>query len=258
MSSLATFQEKFANALMSTDTVKLPGIPETEALMTEKFSIYRNNVWHSLSSALMGICPVSVRLVGEDFFRVMATQYAKSHLPASGLLIGYGDQLADFVRDFPAAATVPYLGDVIALEFARHRAYHAINQQPLALESLASIPPEAMGNLCFQLSQSATFCTSDYDVYGLWLAHQSDNIDQALSEVTIDQPSCFTVFRTGFEIHVLPLSAAQHALLHHMSLGKTLEDILMVIAAAFPEADAQLLLTQVLSTGCLVDASLSE
>lgn len=258
MSALGTFQEKFADALMATDAVELPGIPETEALVTEKFSIYRNNVWHSLSSALMGICPVSVRLVGEDFFRAMATQYAKSHLPVSGLLIGYGDQLADFVRGFPAAATVPYLVDVVALEFARHRAYHAANQQVLALESLAEIPPEAMGNLCFQLSHSATLCASDYDVYSLWLAHQSDDVDQALSEILIDQPSYFIVFRTGFEIQVLPLSAAQHALLHHMSLGKTLEEILMAMATTFPEADAQLLLTQVLSMGCLVGASLNE
>lgn len=258
MSSLAVFQEKFADALMATDAVRLPGVPETEALLTAKFSIYRNNVWYSLSSALMGICPVSVRLVGEDFFRAMATEYAKSHLPVSGLLIGYGDQLAGYVRGFPAAATVPYLGDVIALEFARHHAYHAVNQQPLALESLADIPSEAMGDLCFQLSQSATLYASDYNVRDLWLAHQGDDIDQALSKVLIDQSSYFIVFRTGFEIQVLSLSAAQHALLHHMLAGETLEEILVAMATDFPEADAQLLLTQVLSMGCLVGANLSK
>lgn len=253
MSTLATFQANFSKALLSTDQVQFPGMPE-DALLTEKFSIYRNNVWHSLSSALMAILPVSVQLVGEDFFRAMATQYAKAHLPTSGTLIGYGEHFADFVRESTAAQSVPYLGDVMAIEFARHHAYHAANQPTLALDALATVAPESMGALQFLLSESVTLLSSDYNAYGLWHAHQSEEVEQLLAALDVHQPSHVIVYRVDFDISVLPVSAAQFAMLSDIASGSTLNALLHNAGERFPDEDAQQLLTNILTSACLTNA----
>jgi hypothetical protein len=102
-----------------------------------RFGVYRNNVYASLIEVLTGRFPVVARLVGDEFFRAMARVYVEREPPRSAVLLRYGVGFPEFVADFGPAASVTYLADAAALEWAWHAAYHAPDVTPLPLSELA-------------------------------------------------------------------------------------------------------------------------
>lgn len=55
-----------------------------------RFAVYRNNVVVSLIDALAATFPVTLELVGEEFFRAMAGVFVRAVPPTSALLAEYG------------------------------------------------------------------------------------------------------------------------------------------------------------------------
>jgi len=104
----------------------------------QRFAVYRNNVIVSLVDALADSYPVVQALVGEDFFRAMAAEFARGNPPRSPVLAWYGAGFADFVADFPPAAGLPYLADVARLEWLRVEAWHAADADPLPLAEVGA------------------------------------------------------------------------------------------------------------------------
>jgi hypothetical protein len=140
MTSLGPLQKAFAIALLDRAREVPPGIRGPGGSpATRRFNVYRNNVFVSLTEALATRFPVCLALVGEEFFRAMARLYIELSPPRSPLLMTYGDDFADFIGTFPPAAPVPYLCDIARLEAARTRAYHAVDEEPLSVEELASL-----------------------------------------------------------------------------------------------------------------------
>ena len=130
--------------------------------------VYRNNVFESLVGALKAVYPVVERLVGTGFFAYAADGYIRHHPPASGNLHDFGDSFAGFLAGFEPARALAYLPDVARLEWAWHRAFHAADRAPLALERLAAVPPERYGQVRFRLHPSAQFIASDYPLLRIW------------------------------------------------------------------------------------------
>lgn len=121
MPSLAESQAAFAQALGEPALPAPADIqrPEPGAMQTRRFDVYRNNVAVALSDALRDIYPAVQALVGEEFFQACARVYVEHAQPASPLMHLYGAEFGAFLDDFPPAQSVPYLGDVARLEFAR-------------------------------------------------------------------------------------------------------------------------------------------
>jgi len=138
MSRFAELQRAFAGAVLDPGAaVPAPVSRRVGGVPARRFGVYRNNVYASLIDVLAGRFPVIVRLVGEEFFRVMARAYIEQEPPRSAVLIRYGASFPAFVASFPPAASVPYLADTAALEWAWHLAYHAADAAPLPLAELA-------------------------------------------------------------------------------------------------------------------------
>src|SRR5262245_12312033 len=118
-----SLQNAFAAAL--TD----PAAPTPAGLTTargapdpKRFAVYRNNVIAGLGKALESRFPVTVSLVGEEFFRGMARAFIETNRPRSPVIAEYGDELPGFIEGFAAAASVPYLADLARLEALWSRA----------------------------------------------------------------------------------------------------------------------------------------
>ena len=115
---LDRFQAEFAAALQTRRT------PAERGLV-----VYRNNVYAGLADTLGEAYPAVRRLVGEDFFRALASIYLDRHLPDSASLTLFGARFPDFIETFPPARSVPYLGDVARLERAWLEAFHAAQKE---------------------------------------------------------------------------------------------------------------------------------
>lgn len=200
-------QQLFSSALLA------PGQPVPAGLATwngsdpgARFAVYRNNVIVSLTDALADTFPVSLELVGEEFFRAMAGLFVRATPPSSPILALYGESFPAFIDRFPPAATVPYLSDVARLEMARLQAMHSPDAKPLA----ASVLTDALGHadtlpyLRMMLHPSLRLVPSRYPVVSIWAAHQGLG-DLARIDLTV--PETALVVRPQLEVQVLDIDS---------------------------------------------------
>jgi hypothetical protein len=113
----------------------------------QRMSIYRDTSIATLVNALRLTFPAVRRIVGEEFFEGAGRAYIGQELPRSAWLDEYGGGFVAFIAEFPPAASVPYLSDVAALEWAVSRALHAPEATAVDPRRLAAISPSRSGSL---------------------------------------------------------------------------------------------------------------
>lgn len=141
-----------------------------------RFAGYRNNVVHSLVAVLGDTFPVVRQLVGEDLFGAMARLFVAEHPPTSPLMHRYGGGFPDWVADFEPATDLPYLSDLVRLEWARLRAFHAADADPIDAQVLVAVlqAPDRLAVPSLILHPSLAVVQSPHPVVSLWSAHQLD------------------------------------------------------------------------------------
>ncbi|MCT4333749.1 putative DNA-binding domain-containing protein [Paracoccus sp. YLB-12] len=137
-------------------------VPDEAAI---RFAVYRNNVAHSLREALARRYPVIRRLVGAEFFAAMAGEFVAAHPPATPVLQEWGDAFAGFLAGFPPVATLPYLGDVARIEWARGLSYHAADAMPMPPRRLTETAP-------LRLHPSLQLLRLTHPAFDIWQANQ--------------------------------------------------------------------------------------
>lgn len=87
-----------------------------------------HNIYHDSSlgarlKALRNVFPCCERLVGEDFFRQMTTEFLQQ--PSSYLTAdAQAQDFAEFVAQYQPAASLPYLADMAKLEWCWYQVFH--------------------------------------------------------------------------------------------------------------------------------------
>ena len=115
----------------------------------DRLDIYRNTFVRTLTKALRLCFPATERLVGGEFFEGAAQIFIGAHPPRAAWLDQYGGELPDFLRSFPPAISIPYLGDVAALEWAVSGALHAEDAAPIDVAALGAIGAEDQARIRF-------------------------------------------------------------------------------------------------------------
>ena len=162
-------QGQFADALLDLDRGVPDGLTAWNLVHPERrFGVYRNNFRAGLSRALALRFPVTEKLVGEAFFAAMAQAFIAQHPPKSPILFGYGDDFADFVNAYHPAADLGYLPDVVRLEAARGKAYHAADIPPLEPAVLADLDTDILPTLTFAFHPSVSLVRSVHPIVTIW------------------------------------------------------------------------------------------
>ena len=164
------WQAEFALSLRDADTPPPAFLRSASGIhASRRFAVYRNNVYSSLVNNLSDGYPVVAKLVGEAFFKGLASCYVRDHLPQSPVMVFYGETFGDFIDDFAPASDLPYLGGVARLEYARRLALHCADQRPLDGELLAAVPIEQLLDHYLTLHPSLQIVESDQPIYSIWL-----------------------------------------------------------------------------------------
>jgi hypothetical protein len=206
----AATEQAFALALLDAALPVPAGVTTTRGTPdVKRFAVYRNNVAVGLGRALANRFPVVEKLVGADFFAVMARAFIAKSRPSSPILTAYGDAFPDFIAKFAPAAGVPYLADVARLEAAWTGAYHAADCDPLEASALLALDAEAIASAQLVSHPAAAMVISDFPVGSIWQAHQV----QAFGTASMSGSECVLVVRPGFDVgvHILPARDAVFA-----------------------------------------------
>lgn len=216
---------QFAAALLPREAAMPEGLSTRSGRRdAARFAVYRNNVGVGLTRALERRYPVTLRLVGEAFFRAMAREFVVLVPPVSPVMLAYGSQFPDFVAAFPPAAGIAYLADVARLEDAMASAFHAADEACLAMAALTAIPPDDLGDVRLAAHPACRLLVSPHPAGTIYARHSQD----AVSPVTHWRPETVLVTRPHMrcEMQVLPAEEAGFAaaLLSGEALGPAAED----------------------------------
>ncbi len=228
MPSLHELQRVFGQRLIGQEEGTLAACVVGDGLAPEqRLAVYRNTFEGNLVTALRLSYPAVHRLVGAEFFEGAARVFAHQRPPRSAWLDEYGAEFANFLRAFPAAASLAYLPDVALLEWAVSRALHAPDVDSLDARRLADLAPADHERVCFVAHPSLSLLRSDYPADTIWRAVLAQD-DAALGAVDLGAgPVCLLVERlaTGVEVGRLDLRAWRFAdaLVAGMPLGAALE-----------------------------------
>jgi len=253
-----SLQNAFANALIAADGACPDGLFSSNgADPASRFAVYRNNVHSSLINALAASYPVTLQLVGDEFFRAMAGLFVQANPPTSPLINEYGSSLADFIQAFEPAASVPYLADVARLERLRVRAYHAADTPPLCQQHILRCLQAQMdvGQSSLQLHPSLAMLNSPYAVVEIWAAHQTDG---GLAGLNPWPGQNALVLRQGLAVKVFAIDSGSVAFINCLNQGTGLEWAMEHALQASSEFDLHRCLTLLISHDAITHLHLKQ
>lgn len=193
----------------------------SEAALNERFSIYQNNVFYSLTTALADLYPTIKKLVGEEFFNGTANAYIRQNPPTQAAMVYFGSTFPQFLLEFEHTQSMPYLSDVAQLELARHQAYHAANTPALDAEFFTQVNAEAFEQSTVEFHPSVALLDSNFPIFTIWQSNQELKVgEEANTEmestankqgtINLDEPEWLIVVRHNYEIVVFNIDYATY------------------------------------------------
>src|SRR5689334_4466449 len=226
-----SLQQAFARALADGDAAVPLGVVATPA----RFNIHRNNIAASLTAVLAARYPVIRRLVGPSFFAATARAFIAVDPPRSPVLIEYGASFAGFLSRFEPASGHAYLADIARLEWARHRAYHAVDAAPADLGLIGRLDSGDLPGLRFTLHPSAAVIASAFPVLSIW---RTNYFDVEVKEVALEQGGqTVLVLRPRLEVLTTALPRGSDALIAALGERRSLGEAADAAMAKEPAFD---------------------
>jgi hypothetical protein len=168
MSDLARLQRDIKHAILGNDEA-LANVQSDILAMgltpSQRMQIHRNNYRETLTDSLKAVFPVVQAFVGEAFFEAAAKHFVLKFPPEKAQLVEYGSRLAAFFDEYEHAETVPYIADLIRLEWAVHVVQNADEAIPISLDEIGDTPELAQLSLVPQMKIIA----SDHPILSLWM-----------------------------------------------------------------------------------------
>jgi len=241
----AQTEARFAAAVLAPGAGPPPGLLATR----RRFRLYQANVTAALTGALATRFPVSVEIVGADFFRAMAAEFVRISPPRPPVLLDYGDDLPAFAAGFAPAAGVPYLADVIRLEIARSQALHAADARPASVIDLAALRPEDIPATRVRFHPAARLIASQHPVATIAAWHTPGAERQPIAawsgeEVLVTRPRLMVL------THVL--RPGTFVFLERLFAGQTIAEAVCAATAGAPDFDAAAALAGLVSSGAVL------
>ncbi len=251
--SLSQNQAAFSAALLTAGLSVPENVVRPDGRRADlRFAIYRNNLAVSLIDALQANFPVTYKLVGDQFFRVMAGEYIRAEIPKSPILSEYGDSFPKFISSFRPAQDLPYLSDVAAVELAWTQSYHAADA--LSLSSFEGVNANELVEAVCTMHPSVRFVSSASPIGAIWLGHQ---VEPFTSPKEWNSESVMLV-RPDADVVLHFLGDAELTFVQQLCRGERVEDAAIAALEKDTSFNAGACLVKLLRVGAITSIRIHE
>lgn len=248
---LAQFQSAFAHALLNRGDPRRS--PLFELVSQPAFAVYRNTVMKGCVDALEANFPSVIRLVGAQWFRAVALDYAIWQPPDDARLLSYGRSFPDFLELCEAARELPYLPGVARLDRYWIEAHVAADVGADAA-FLAMLSPEQLGATPVAPHPAARWQWFDaLPIFTLWSRNRTpdagplgDDIEWHGEGALLTRPHDAILWRAASRTECVFLDACA------APRGACLADAAAAAISQQPDVDLAALLASLLRAGALV------
>jgi hypothetical protein len=256
MSALRELQVRFMQAVLDDDfrnATRLVRSPVTDPWLEPEhlLQIYANNARANFLDSLRSSFPVTLRLVGEDYFAQCAKQFQRHRPSQSGDLQPVGTYFSDFLFALHSENEYRYLGDIARLEWLCQESLQAGDHLPLDIAKLSSVAPDDYGSLRFILHPSARLFASIYPCATIWqlnsdLEREPEPVDLRCGHTRI------AILRGSNGLQFHHFSPSDHRFLTFLST-QTLADATAGVSDDDTEFDCAVVLKRLFEATIIVD-----
>lgn len=170
--------------------------------------------------------PALQALLGDEQFAAMTEQYVQDNPPTRRSARWIGEHLPTWLRRHGAWCELPALADMAAFEWALAHAFDAQDEEPIAMDDLASVPPEAWPVLTFVTHPALSLIELGHDVAPFQRAI-ADEMEPSEAPVALDARTTFAVWRNleSMIVQYRPLEPDESVALKAASTGASFADI---------------------------------
>ena len=246
--SLAEEQKIFTDSLKDSEKATPEMISSHGNNSLDRFNIYRNNVFVSLTEAIASSFPACFALVGENFFNALARAYIDEVMPQSPLIYLYAEKFPDFLQNFTPAKKIPYLADLARLEWEFLKSTHAKDAVPLMIDELQKIEADHMPICCFTMHPSLFIGQSNWQIADLWIKIRHD---PARSIEKIEETQFYLIIRPHLQTQIHIISKAMHNFMRKLSKNISFAQASEETIEAYPDFNLGENLAHLFSLGCI-------
>lgn len=243
MRDTCPYEAAFHRALLEPGA-PLPALLPPGERTARRLALHRRTVTGRLMATLAARHPAARALAGEAAFDALCLAFLRLNPPRGPVLHEWGQDLADFAAVFTPLANQPWLPDVIRLEAARLRAWHAAEAAAFDVEGLLRLMErETMPRLA--LHPSASLLASPFPLVSLWAGGLPAPEDRAGEEALVSRrgeevvvhrlPAGGCAFARALAEGLPPEAAAEAALAQHPDFAPQEVLALLIEAEALTE-----------------------
>lgn len=111
------FSQQLLSGYKADTSLMMQHIEGSADSIATRFSVYQNNVFHSLLENLKRIYPITNALIGNEDFSALAVQYIHAYPPSSPVMAEYGESFSNYLADQPFLVLEHYVSQIAWLEF---------------------------------------------------------------------------------------------------------------------------------------------
>ncbi len=188
----------------------------------DRLGIYRHAYRSRMAEALRDNFERLPRVMGDAAFDALAGAYIAAHPSRHPSIRWYGEQFVAFMEARPQLVPHPALVDLARMEWALRAAFDASDAEPLQVEALRAVAPQAWPSLRLRPVPAARLLPMRWAVEPLWRALQEVDIGQ---EPELPEPQAgehlLLVWRRELQTTWRSLDAREAVLLQAVFAGQT-------------------------------------
>lgn len=225
---LANTQYKFWVALKEADKDILEFIYDDETFdSASRLDVYRATARSVHVSVLSSIYPVCLKILGNDYFKLIAKKYFIAYPSSNPDLNNYGEHFANYLAELASQrdelSEYLYLSDLAKLEWCLHAAYYSKDNDPLDIEQFQNQCAQLGGEIRFDLAYGIELLKSEYPITTIWQQHQDDV--ELVQVKAIEQSELICVYRENYQAVYKLLDEGTYKLMNMINKGLTLFEI---------------------------------
>lgn len=168
MTQLAKLQEQFQAFILSGHASIYDSVISTESVSSEtRLNIYRDAYRLRLIECLTSTFTALHLYLGTEAFEQLCTDFIKTHPSSYRSIRWYGDDLAEYVRDY-YEKPYAFLAELTDFEWKMTLAFDAKDEPVLAMQDMALVHPNDWANMRFTVHPSVLRVNYFWNAIPLW------------------------------------------------------------------------------------------
>ena len=239
MKSLRDLQESFQRGILAGDDAIFDEVNDSAKEKRKVlFGVYRNAYVARLAEILADDYEELHSYLGDQGFARLVKAYIAANPSDQRSARWFGRHLPAFVRESETYAKHREVAELAQLEKALADAFDGPDAEPLGMEVLAALAPEAWPSLVFEPHPTAIRLTFNTNAAEIWSALKSDAAPPKPEH--LPEPQAIVVWRQDFMARFRPLSAEEAMMWNEAAQGVRFGVLCEMVATFAGEDEAEI------------------